>query len=880
MRRRALTSIVLILLSSLGGLAATTAARAAPVPPVAEVCEPAVLTEAKVSTWARLHHDGRTYTKIDTELSVEIPGDWPLAPDLLLSEDSRRYIAAMACLTMSDVGQQRRWSEWRTSNPHVSSKGGRVKVVYRSHSWVNRYQKNIDVGAWRIWAGADRWTVTLMPPPALAGARWEKITVDPGSAGAERATPRPTAGDGTTGLVWQPVVPTEASPQGKESPDAKQPREGRSSERAATGVPPEVSVSLKPSWQRSWAAQNDRLTVVALDRLGAVLWTSGISALLLMAVRRYRRRSGTPTAEQDRALRNIAAWALAVVLLEVFVRADDLVTRYGERSGDGWFLLEDWVLLGNSSAVAAITVLLGFAKPSATVWVASGVLAVPPFVVMTWTEGLGLPPSHDVEPAHLAVLAASSSCLLALVLLGCAAAAWRLAADGGLLPPSRRFPGSQRVLRLRWAGPVVGAATLAVGASFALTEERSWRRVSWLSNRVDPRYGVEHRTDWFWELTWSVSNAQDWILDYTWMITCVAMLAVLRTGRARSTLSPFEDGADRLMFLTFFPVAVTLVPGGYLDNALLFGLTIPLCMLALYGAASAAARRAVLAQPFERSGLPLFTSRGPVARRALLRKARMYREIHAELRRLDQGLFGDVPPKRKDLERELNDLHDWPASLGGSGPDRLPARVSVVDAALALGPRDDWWANGSRGARFALLPGVPASVLATWAWALRGEGWQNALSYLYGIPDLLLTFVFWMVGFVGAGFTLGALWRRLPGRRGAAKALPVALAFALPIGLDLLGLWFTRQSADGMALYALVMLFVLTVTGIALDLDTFQGERRYWQSRLGLLLSVYQMRYYSLQMAYLIAQLVAMVTIWEFFVEPDASPTKELTTGR
>ncbi|MFD3944105.1 DUF6185 family protein [Streptomyces sp. NPDC058579] len=873
MRRRALTSVVVILLAALGTLGAPTAARAAPSPPAAEECESAGLAKAEVSASARLQHDDRTYTKVDTELSVEVPGDWALAPDLMLGEGSQRYITAMACLTMSEVGQQRRWSEWRTSKPRVSSKDGRVRVVDRAHSWVNRYGTSIDVGVWRLRVGADRWTMTLRPPPALAGARWKKVTVDPGSPGADSATPRPTAGVGATGLVWQPAEPSEAP----EPRQTKQPTGGGSARTAVGGPPPDVSVSLIPPWQRSWSAQTNRLTVVALDRLGSLLWTAGISALLWFAARRYRSRFGAPTVEQDRALRNLGGWALTAVLLDVFIRADDLITRYGDRRGG--FRLEEWLLLENTFAMAAIVVLLGFAKPSGRVWAASGVLAVPPFAVMTWPDGFARRPS-SVEPADLGVLAVSSSCLLALALLGCAAATWRLAVDGGLLPPSRRFPGSRRVLRLRWAGPAVGAATLAVGVGFALTEERSWQRVSWLSSRADPVYGWEHRNDWFWELTWSVSNAQDWLLDDSWMITCVAMLAVLRTWRAPSTLSPFEDDADRLMFLTFFPVAVTLVPGGYFDNAALYVLSIPFCMFALYGAARAAGGRAVMVQLFERSGLPLYAARGPVARRALLRKARAYREIHAELRRLDQGLFGDVPPKRRNLERDLNDLHDWPASLWHAGPDRLPGRVSVVDAALALGPRDDWWANGSRGARFALVPGVPASVLAMWAWALRGEGWQDSLSYLYGIPDLVLALAFWMVGFVGAGFTLGALWRILPGRRGAAKAVPVALAFAVPIGIDVVGFWFTRESADGMALYVLVMLFVLTVTGIALDLDTFQGERRYWQSRLGLLLSVYQMRYYSLQMAYLIAQLVAMITIWEFFVEPDASPTKQLTTNR
>ncbi|MFI8438293.1 DUF6185 family protein [Streptomyces sp. NPDC079020] len=32
------------------------------------------------------------------------------------------------------------------------------------------------------------------------------------------------------------------------------------------------------------------------------------------------------------------------------------------------------------------------------------------------------------------------------------------------------------------------------------------------------------------------------------------------------------------------------------------------------------------------------------------------------------------------------------------------------------------------------------------------------------------------------------------------------------------------------------------------------------------------MRYYSMQFAYLIAQIVAMISIWQFLAEPDAAP--------
>ncbi|MFF1293351.1 MULTISPECIES: DUF6185 family protein [unclassified Streptomyces] len=200
-----------------------------------------------------------------------------------------------------------------------------------------------------------------------------------------------------------------------------------------------------------------------------------------------------------------------------------------------------------------------------------------------------------------------------------------------------------------------------------------------------------------------------------------------------------------------------------------------------------------------------------------------------------QGLFGDEPPERQALEGRLDDLHDWPAAGPLPFPDRLPAQVSVVDVALALGPRNTWWANGIRGVRCALVPGLLAAVLSTWAGFVRGEAWRDTLLDLFGLPGMALGIVYWLSTWVGGGFFLGALWRVLPGRRGAVKEIPVVLAFSVPLALDALFGWFTQEGAANLALYAATMLLVLTVTGIALDLDTFRGERRYWQSRLGLL---------------------------------------------
>ncbi|WP_327717781.1 DUF6185 family protein [Streptomyces sp. NBC_00490] len=814
-------------------------------------CVSTGLAEARVSTSLELLHDDRTYTKVVTRQTVDVPGDWAFAEALLLSRHSPAHTTAMACLTRQATGWQDplRWWEWRPGAPEVmAEKGGRVRVVYEAHSWVSQYHENLDVGIWRLRAGAGTWSVTLRPPLALSGARWDAITVDPGAPGVESAQPWPTAVEDGSRLVWRPENRMTGS-------------------RSA----PSVTVAVKPSWQRLWAAQSERLTAQGLDWVGGLVSTTTMSALLLWAAARYRPRRRT----RDPVLRNLEYWAVIAVALFVLTYTDDLIHEYDVRRSAWWF--EDALLRGHVFALATGALLLAFAKPPRRVWVVGALLAIPPAVTMSLPEGFDLYQWWDDQPMTsdlaLAAETTASCCLMALTVLGFVAVAWRLGVDGELIPKTRRGVPSggqprDRELRLRIVVPAIAVWTAVVALCYALTEERNWQRASWLSDRGDPSYGIQHRSDFVWEAMWSVSKGQGWILTYSWILTALAMLAVLHTRRAPKG-SPLEDPADRLLFLAFFPVAVS-ISGGRLANSLAEVLWIPVYMLALYAAVVSFRSLAVLEQRFEVSKWPLAAA--AAARRELMEKSRVYRETHAELRRLDQGLFGDEPPERQVLEGRLDDLHDWPAAGPLPFPDRLPAQVSVVDAALALGPRNTWWANGVRGVRCALVPGLLAAVLSTWAGFVRGEAWRDTLLDLFGLPGMALGIVYWLSTWVGGGFFLGALWRVLPGRRGAVKAIPVVLAFSVPLALDALFGWFTQEGAANLALYAATMLLVLTVTGIALDLDTFRGERRYWQSRLGLLLSIYQMRYYSLQVAYLIGQLIAVITIWQFFAEPAATP--------
>jgi hypothetical protein len=106
--------------------------------------------------------------------------------------------------------------------------------------------------------------------------------------------------------------------------------------------------------------------------------------------------------------------------------------------------------------------------------------------------------------------------------------------------------------------------------------------------------------------------------------------------------------------------------------------------------------------------------------------------------------------------------------------------------------------------------------------------------------------------------------RLLPGRRGYTRALAMWLVLVIPVTLDSL---ITYLLAEDPYMFWLIsqaaLLPLLTVTGIAMDMETFRGERLYWRSRPKLLLSVYQWRSASVQIAFTLAQVVAVVGLWQ-----------------
>ncbi|MFG3722577.1 DUF6185 family protein [Streptomyces massasporeus] len=833
------------------------------------------LKTAEVEAVLHLDHDDRTYTKVVSELTIRVPLAWSLADGLLLDSRSDRYRNAMRCLVRGPAvrglkGVETNWQEWRAGEPTVgpvrdvrAADRGRarwVEVVVRAHGWVDQ-RNELRIGPWTVVVGRAMWSVRLAPPEPIRTVTWQRIVVDPGSSGAVSVKPEARLGRNGDRLAWYP--------------DA---------------AAPPIEIRVAPAWPRAYAAQDDNPPFAALDEVGGLLWwlvlVASLGCVLVMLPLLPR-----PNRAELRARDDLRGWALVLLCVVSVVQGRNVylgaIGAFGDN--DKWqeqAAHAPWAWL---TAAIAGGILLSFGRAGRAVAVTGALLGAVAVLPALQPDLFDLEPKTFVAapgPTDLttAAVSAAAVCSTALLFLGSTAAVRRLAADAGLYRPRRTRPR----LRALLAGTVV--CLVILGVCYAAAAERDWNRASWLSPHIDPGgwlpgsmsplpddpgYGAWHHAELRSNLLWFTHNVQNWWCALLWIPSGLAILGLLRARAQDATDATVAlrgpAGPYRLLVLLLFPVMAALNIGEYTASGALswgwfFAYLLPLAGLLRL----ASSGRTVGDKQLENSGEPLNRTLRVSHRPLLLDRARTYRERHAQLRRLDHGQADDATVRRRDLETHLRRLHRWRSS--GGSRDHLPHDVSVVDAVLVLGPGDTWWENGVRAARFTQPVALPLTASLVWANQLRGEALTSTLHERLGLPDVLLQFLLWQVGYAAAGMVLGALWHQLPGRRGPTKAFCVALAYALPAGLFALGNWALGEEQTGLAFAVVAMLLVLTLTGILMDLETFREEHRYWRGRIARLYSIYQMRFFSVQVAWLLAQAAAIATIWQFLAETGGSP--------
>ncbi|MFE1384073.1 DUF6185 family protein [Streptomyces sp. NPDC058740] len=806
-------------------LPATGAAAAADNTPTD--CRADQLKTARVTALAEFEHRGNDFSMVTSTMDISVPAGWAHASDLLLDAHSAAYRSALACLVGKPTDERNdfRDDEWRFKPVAVKADGQWVRVHYEASSWI-QFSSVDAIGPWVVTVRKEEWQIALRPSVALQGADWDRVQVDLGGRGALAATPRPAFGEGGTRLSWQ-----HKEPGGNPT---------------VTFRPPTVqhwdfiTTTTEEPWQvwETWG----------LYSASSALWYVVSGALLLIAARRLRRSlAGPMTAEESSALRYLRWWALLLMFLGVAVYLSDNLYRWLQRLGGWYHGYEPTVAVFVLAFLGPALCLFGSRSKRLVFSVSAIVVAVLGWYVAAEVFDFTVLPTADrwLSPPGWTVAAVACAALTAVCWIGVITAGQRI-----LLISETRIPA-----RVMVAAALAAAIATVLWAYLAF--DRYWERISWLADPSSSDFQglwVKSLDSWW---TGFPANVLDMLMTLVSLLAPLPVLGVLRVCRVEQHEQGAFTPAPAEKFLLVVLFAITFAPPATYFGFSAYALTLLLCLCTAWGVLALGSSVSVLEQPFA-DNAPLGKTVSLTDRADVLRLARRFRELQARLGQLGTSNPGERAAERESIEAEIDRLDQ-----------ALPSGVRPADLPFACGPMSTWWGNARRGAVNACLIGLPATGLLYWVYAVKGDSWtvnaENATGFVWLTVVILLWQIFWIVG----GFFLGALWRDLPGRHGPTKALFVTLAFAVPTTIDFLIVRALGGSLPGLIGEVAAFGSVMTCTGLMMDLQTFQNERRYWPTNASLVAYVYQMRFASL--AFFLAQLLALVTLWKTFADVSTS---------
>ncbi|MEU1827469.1 DUF6185 family protein [Streptomyces abikoensis] len=813
---------------------------------------PAIRQPEKLEYKLSFNQRQADFVEVQQRTSIDIPAGWPLANDLTFGADSDKYQDAMRCLLREEKRPATEFStwhpEWHTISAATKPRVDVVAVRYESWNLIDSAGQ-FAVGPWTVDAEQDKdWKVALHSPDVLRGDFQRTVEIDPG--GLEIANAPGASSANEAGRMW-------------------------------TTPRPDAEVSIVRPKQLATLSHRDSL----IAYLGIASWWFFGSVLIALSAWPFRKENDDNDKAAARTLADTslqwaglsAALALTLaLLLKIYPVTIRLRALIGISSGLTLVLLaKPWLPLVEHSDDSK-------KEPTTrhTVFVTAFVAAAIGLLVIAFPQLFGLStklmPTAPTPPLAIAGLAVLETFMLWLWFTAMAAWAWRFAREGKLGDSSAgdSRDGSGRHLRRVTA---TGTALFVVAALVVLCHRLSfdtrWQRANWLGE-ADSLFGDDYTGILGRQLADFPTFGPLWAYTHTSVLTALALVALLhvRSRAGSGDKSPGPQGWDLLLVAAIFAV-VTLQMSKFAGNkASWYGFWLPLNMLALYALVKAGRRWSMLGRVDRRAKncLAANAAKGESCvavelstekkHERLMGDARRCRELLHRLHLVDRGHAEST--RRRTLENELNELHHWRPA--GCGRDCLPDPVSVVDVALCWGPHRRWWHNALNAARWAAVFGILPSAVTVWyEKANDPDHWALTLDQPTGIPDMLWRFVTQEIAFVGAGLVLGALWRVLPGERGPMRALSLFMAWFVPIGVVVAINHGIDRRAVGVALLNIIlMLMVLTMTSMWMDTDTFSRERPYWTKRLRLLASIYQVHGLSGQIAFLVMQAAAAVTIW------------------
>lgn len=790
-------------------------------------CRADQLKTAKVTALAEFEHRGNDYSMVTSTMDISVPAAWTHASDLLLDAHAPAYRSALACL----VGKPLRGDidfrdfEWRFEPVAVKADGQRVKVHYEASTWIQFNSSNA-VGPWVLTVSKGDWRIALRPPSALKGADWDRVQVDLGGRGALTAIPRPAFGEGGTRLVWRHKEPGQNP--------------------TVTFRPPTAQhwQFITTTWEETWQVWE---TWGPYSASGA-FWYVASGALLLVAGHRLRRSlAGATTPEESKALHFLRWWAILLMFLGVLVYLSDNLYRWFDRLSGWQHDFEPTVAVFVLAFLGPALCLFGSRSKRLLLSVGVLVLGVLGWYVVAEVFEFTLLPTADryLSTPGWTVAAVACSVLTAVSWIGVIAAGQRM-----LLIRETRIP-----MRVMVAAAIATAAATVLWAYLAF--DHFWERISWLADPHSP----DARTVWEYQLDlWWLNfptSVLDPLLFIVSLLAPLPVLGVLRVCRVEQHEQGAFTPAPAEKFLLVVLFAITFAPAPYYFGLSIYALSLLLCLCTAWGVLALGSSISVLEQPFA-DNAPLGKTISLTDRADVLRLARRFRELQTRLGHLSTSSQGDRSTERQSIEAEIDRLDQ-----------ALPTGVRPADLPFACGPMSTWWGNARRGAVNACLVGLPATGLLYWTDLVKGDSWTVNAESATGFVWILVEILFWQVYWIVGGFFLGALWRDLPGRHGPTKALFVSLAFAVPATVDFLIVQALGGSLPQVIGQIAAFGSVMTCTGLMMDLQTFQNERRYWPTNASLVAYVYQMRFASV--AFFLAQLLALATLWKTFADVSTS---------
>ena len=131
---------------------------------------------------------------------------------------------------------------------------------------------------------------------------------------------------------------------------------------------------------------------------------------------------------------------------------------------------------------------------------------------------------------------------------------------------------------------------------------------------------------------------------------------------------------------------------------------------------------------------------------------------------------------------------------------------SRQEIALALGPRIGWWENALYATKISALVAIPIVAYDAYQ-SFRSGIYSSYLNSFGGFFSLLQWVLSEILIWIAAGFTLGALWPLIPGRRGVYKGLALSAVAIASTGTDVLISRMFGQSTWDLATCSTVTVF-------------------------------------------------------------------------